>query len=93
MKNKSIRKKKTKVVSKRTQRRRVPRTKAKTTTDNMKSARATRGQEVFGANPDAVQEGIIEVIEVWGVESTSTEDEVNNAADTGPANSEESGEE
>jgi len=91
MKNKAISKNKTKVVGRRTRRHRGSPKKARIARPNMRTAPETAPkQEELVANPDAVQSGIVGVIEVWGVESIGTEEEVNNTADIEPTDSEES---
>lgn len=91
MKKKSIRKK-TRVVGNKNRRQRPTPKKTRIATDSSKTARTTAREQVLAANSDAVQDGIVEVIEVWGVESRS-EGEVEDMADSGPADSEVSEEE
>jgi hypothetical protein len=91
MKNKAIRKKTAKVAGKTIRRRHVAPKRASGATHKMKAARKTaRARKAPGANPRAVQGGIVEVLEVWDIESAGTEDAVNTVANIGPADPEES---
>lgn len=90
MKNKAIRKKTAKVAAKTIRRRRVVPKRASVATHKTKAARRTTRAQKAPANPRALQGGIVEVLEVWDIESAVPEEGVNTIAKVGLADTEES---
>jgi hypothetical protein len=89
MRRKSTPKKKNKLAGKSTLRRHAGLKKTKRTTKNGKTARgAGHRRERVRPSPAEIGEGIVEVIEVWGVESAGTEGEVNSEVGDSPESDE-----